>query len=265
MNEELNNDVVYVCPERDIECGAFERNWCEQCPKRRATPPSPSTFPTTCTHGGMCGLGGYCDACPYTSPSTASEVVELDERYEFERYMSQLGEAVNYMGDGIYASGFVQDRWDTWMARAALAAKPAAREVEFLPPLQRLTVEEITIAAVKALTTVVHPGCTPKESHLLNSGFLNGVKFAAEHASRSGLLKDAANEAQPSSGEVDVEAERKLFEAWYAQDDDGLRSIERMGDHYKLLQAQLSWTAWLAARTQVPAQTGSGEEGNDAG
>jgi hypothetical protein len=56
------------------------------------------------------------------APSTA----EVDERYEFERHMSNRGEAVNYIGDGLYSSGFVQDQWDAWCARAALAAKPAA-------------------------------------------------------------------------------------------------------------------------------------------
>jgi len=30
---------VYVCRDRDIECGAFARNWCDNCPKKKAASP----------------------------------------------------------------------------------------------------------------------------------------------------------------------------------------------------------------------------------
>lgn len=62
--------------------------------------------------------------------ATTASASEIDERYEFERYMSQQGEAVNYIGDGMYSSSFVDNRWDTWMARANLAVSqpPAGKE-----------------------------------------------------------------------------------------------------------------------------------------
>jgi hypothetical protein len=29
--------TVYVCPDRDIECGSYPLNWCAKCPKRGGT------------------------------------------------------------------------------------------------------------------------------------------------------------------------------------------------------------------------------------
>lgn len=51
---------------------------------------------------------------------------QIDERYEFERHMSQRGDAANYIGDGMYHSGAVQDQWEAWLARAAIEAHTKA-------------------------------------------------------------------------------------------------------------------------------------------
>lgn len=32
--------VVIVCPERDCDCGDFEKNWCATCPKRKRINPA---------------------------------------------------------------------------------------------------------------------------------------------------------------------------------------------------------------------------------
>ena len=38
MADTLNPDTVYVCPERDIECGRRAANWCATCPQRAVFP-----------------------------------------------------------------------------------------------------------------------------------------------------------------------------------------------------------------------------------
>jgi hypothetical protein len=75
-------------------------------------------------------------ACPATVLELIAEVERLravaaarpqiDERYEFERHMSQRGDAANYIGDGMYHSGAVQDQWEAWFARAAIEAHAKA-------------------------------------------------------------------------------------------------------------------------------------------
>lgn len=50
----------------------------------------------------------------------------IDERHEFERHMSQRGDAALYIGDGLYNSGAVQDQWEAWLARAGIAAHAKA-------------------------------------------------------------------------------------------------------------------------------------------
>ena len=52
----------------------------------------------------------------------AAGTVEIDERHEFERHMSQRGDAAHYIGDGMYSTGAVQDQWEAWLARAAIEA-----------------------------------------------------------------------------------------------------------------------------------------------
>jgi len=72
---------------------------------------------------------------------------EADERYEFERHMSQKGEAVNYLGDGLYGSGHVQDLWDTWMTRANLAAPVLGSAAQAAPVAQADPIGELQAAA----------------------------------------------------------------------------------------------------------------------
>ena len=74
MADELKPTAVRVCPERDIECGSFARNWCAGCPNRRAAPsteasaqaeelpPLPkSQYSIDIYHpsGVVCGVDGY--------------------------------------------------------------------------------------------------------------------------------------------------------------------------------------------------------------
>lgn len=42
MCDPVPSQVVYVCPERDIECGPFPKSWCATCPKH----PSPTAVKT---------------------------------------------------------------------------------------------------------------------------------------------------------------------------------------------------------------------------
>lgn len=53
---------------------------------------------------------------------------EVDERYEFERVMSQRGEAANYIGDGMYSTAAIQDQWEIWLERAQLPVVGAAQK-----------------------------------------------------------------------------------------------------------------------------------------
>jgi hypothetical protein len=89
------------------------------------------------------------------APSTA----ELDERYEFERHMSNRGEAVNYIGDGLYSSGFVQDQWDAWCARAALATKPAAPHAKGYVLVPVSATEAITVAIEREIDNQLVASC----------------------------------------------------------------------------------------------------------
>jgi hypothetical protein len=122
-------------PQEDVMCpyGPTPNDW------QSATPPAPHYYTFKKPDGwiNLANPGQSWDEWTKTQgvPTTqgwkvfgtrpAPSTVEVDERYEFERHMSNRGEAVNYIGDGLYSSGFVQDQWDAWCARAALAAKPA--------------------------------------------------------------------------------------------------------------------------------------------
>lgn len=62
-----------------------------------------------------------------SAPAAGTEKdAEIDERYEFERYMSQRGDATEYIGDGMYSLGSVQDQWEAWLGRAAIGAHTKA-------------------------------------------------------------------------------------------------------------------------------------------
>jgi hypothetical protein len=64
------------------------------------------------------------------------------ERELFEKAMSDLGQAVNYQGDGWYASRGVRLAWDAWQLRAALKAQPTPTEAP-RPDLSKfVTVEQ---------------------------------------------------------------------------------------------------------------------------
>lgn len=121
------------------------RAWNAQAASR-ATPPSPSTAASDAlrdiaSNGGSPGataraalqvISSLTPACK-SAPSTAED--ELDVRYEFERWMSQRGEAATYIGDGLYSSGAVCDQAEAFaagvaIARAALSANAADREAK---------------------------------------------------------------------------------------------------------------------------------------
>lgn len=65
--------TVYVCPERDIECGRYPASWCATCPQRP---------PTGCS---TCDIVGI-HACPGgpivpMSPESKSELVAILAEY----------------------------------------------------------------------------------------------------------------------------------------------------------------------------------------
>lgn len=61
---------------------------------------------------------------------------EIDERHEFEKAMSNLGQAVGYEGDGYYKYSSVRLAWEAWQARAALKAQPAPTEAQGESPFK---------------------------------------------------------------------------------------------------------------------------------
>ena len=71
---------------------------------------------------------------------------------------------------------------------------------------------------------------------------------------------------------MNIETCRAEFEKWYSNDTGNCQSIIRSGDGYKLMQAQISWVAWMTAwriheniekeikKTNTPAQKRESEE-----
>lgn len=53
---------------------------------------------------------------------------------------------------------------------------------------------------------------------------------------------------------IDIDTERKLFEAWYSEDGKYRLSVERNEDSYKLMQAAQSWIAWQARAALIAPQ-----------
>ena len=79
----------------------------------------------------MDGLRREWDAARRATPPSPSTAPEVDVRHEFELYKSNLGEAANYIGDGLYGNHGVTDQANAFRAgvevgrRAALASRPA--------------------------------------------------------------------------------------------------------------------------------------------
>ena len=71
--DNINAAVVYVCPDKDIECGQYEKNWCAVCPQRAtlkqsfAQPAQPSE--PTCENCGEPAQHHSCTYCGYSQPS----------------------------------------------------------------------------------------------------------------------------------------------------------------------------------------------------
>jgi hypothetical protein len=70
--------AVRICPDRDRECGDFERSWCATCPKRA---PDTSAAPTDkcrgCNGHGMVGNILDSDVCQFCNGSGAEDVATL--------------------------------------------------------------------------------------------------------------------------------------------------------------------------------------------
>jgi len=82
----------------------------------------------------------------------ADTELNLDVRYEFERWMSQRGESAVYIGDGLYSTGAVCDQAEAFAAGVALARPAlASRPVEVDPA--RLLLEALAVA-VKLRTDI---------------------------------------------------------------------------------------------------------------
>lgn len=246
MSEELKCTCVYATSantesvRKGYEMGGYLKAECEAC-KSSATPPSPSTAPTCAECNGTRRIAGpvgdppsECEAClDQEPPSTASEVGELPP------LPPHFGGIDIYHSNGRVEAydGYTADQMREYgqeCARAALAATPAARD-------QR-------IVALDAA----------------NQQLAQSAQQRHDRAERLGLT--------PAAREVDVEAERKLFEK-EANDArffpreinfDRIKSPSGRDMVYVNSHLQSRWEGWLAARrTQVPAQTGSGEEGKD--
>lgn len=156
MTQELTPGTVYVCQERDIECGDFERNWCKRCPKRRTESPSPAsdaaseaafaTWWTTrtpaadrapCTFMDLNSARAAFFAARAASTRTASDTrtaageaecdaalqpessAEVDveaERKLFEAWASSQNWIIDRNSFGEYQYSTARDGWDCWLA-----------------------------------------------------------------------------------------------------------------------------------------------------
>lgn len=64
----------------------------------------------------------YLDAITAAPPQASA----VDERAEFEAWVTERGVALHYEGDGHYGNATVSRWWEAWQARAALAQKGGA-------------------------------------------------------------------------------------------------------------------------------------------
>ena len=85
-------------------------------------------------------------------PASPAAIVP-DEREAFEAYCVENGLDVRRIGDSIYMQPVTRKSWDTWQARAALAAALASPE----PVTQSLTREELK-GRIKAETAMIDTG-----------------------------------------------------------------------------------------------------------
>lgn len=145
MTAELNPGVVYVCPDRDIECGGREDRWCATCPQRRVTQPSLSTAPELAISASdnslsQKGKDGAEDASSASikNSSAAAPIAEGElpplptYYYDIDGSLRLKGKEFEYGGVGEYVR--LQDvrAYGKECARAALAANTTTP-----PPIER--------------------------------------------------------------------------------------------------------------------------------
>lgn len=124
-------------------------------------------------------------------------------------------------------------------ARAALAAKTATREEK--PSKALLLMDDVD-------DLIRWASChAPVELYNKSSSAFWKVCHMIAGTSKPAPAC-AANPVQPSTGEVDVEAERKLFEACVKPGYLSRCTEPRYTDQYADSHTQMAWKAWLAAR-----------------
>ena len=54
-----------------------------------------------CKHGGHCGIGGYCDECPYHEDPSGSPVMIAVTETRIEAIIQSLGDGADYMRESL--------------------------------------------------------------------------------------------------------------------------------------------------------------------
>lgn len=223
---------------------------CEAIAKWNSLPDAKLVYDARAQTAACGGTGPKSYALP---PSTASEVGEREA-------IEAAAKAIYRLFEGAEAHPWVE-RGNSLMqgearryARAALASKPVAREVEAIARnMMTLGFESGHIVSHEAAEDMLHQfDAAIRASNPAPSGAAKGGNTKEEKHAILQELVDIAQECDMGYGstigaEVDVEAERKLFEASFLAEFGGLESIA------SARAVEIAWQSaagrmWLAAR-----------------